>query len=372
MLRVQYNLPDDRSSEKVSVTGLQAFGRKIYVMNKRENFLDVLRTAATCAVVMLHTVTGVMDTVDMGAFPHEKKVFLIILDLVCWCVPVFLMISGYLFLAPDKKTGMGKMLKKYCRRIFLALLVFGVPYALLEQIAVEHAFRWNMAGQSFVMVLRGESWSHLWYLYLILALYLLTPAMKWVLARVPEWTVRLLLVFLFLGSSALPWLCKLLGLECRVSLPDGGIYIFYYLCGYLFAVNPAVLDSSGKRGKGLAAAAVLLAVCMAGSRLDGSYALQMAYNYPFTVLLSVLIFAAFWYARPGSFSGFWGQAAALSFGVYLIHPVFINLAYKFFRITPLAYPVCLSLPAFFLGTLVLASSGAWVLYKIPLLRRYII
>ena len=82
-------------------------------MKERTVFLDKLRVAATCAVVLLHTVTGVMDHTGMGAYPLEKKVFLVILDLVCWCVPVFLLISGYLFLNPDRELGMRKMLLKY-------------------------------------------------------------------------------------------------------------------------------------------------------------------------------------------------------------------------------------------------------------------
>ena len=46
-------------------------------MNERETFLDKLRVTATCAVVMLHTITGVMDHTDMSAYPMEKKVFLV-------------------------------------------------------------------------------------------------------------------------------------------------------------------------------------------------------------------------------------------------------------------------------------------------------
>ena len=147
-------------------------------MKERAVFLDKLRVAATCAVVLLHTVTGVMDHTDMGDYPVEKTVFLVLLDLICWCVPVFLMISGYLFLNPDRKITMGKMLCRYCRRIVSALFVFGVPYACLEQIATERCFRWHMIGNSFLMVLRGESWSHMWYLYRLLGLYLCMPLLS--------------------------------------------------------------------------------------------------------------------------------------------------------------------------------------------------
>ena len=147
-------------------------------MREREGFLDKLRVAATCAVVLLHTITGAMDITDMRPFPLEEKVFLTALDLICWCVPVFVLISGYLFLNPVRKISMRDMLARYCRRILLALFLFGVPYACLEQIALEHTFRMEMPGRAFFMVLRGESWSHMWYLYLILLLYLMTPALK--------------------------------------------------------------------------------------------------------------------------------------------------------------------------------------------------
>ena len=155
-------------------------------MKKREIFLDQLRVAATCAVVMLHTVTGVMDHTDMSVYPLEKKVFLVVLDLICWCVPVFLIISGYLFLNPERNLNMKKMLTKYCRRILLALFLFGVPYACLEQIAAERRSGVDMVGKAFLMVLRGESWSHMWYLYLILVLYLLTPLIRLLLRYLPR------------------------------------------------------------------------------------------------------------------------------------------------------------------------------------------
>lgn len=342
-------------------------------MEKREGFIDKLRVAATCAVVMLHTVTGVMDATDMGMYPFEKKVFLVALDLVCWCVPMFLMISGYLFLNPEREIRMGRMLTKYCRRIVLALLLFGVPYALLEQIAVEKSFRWEMVGKGIGMVLRGESWSHMWYLYLILLLYLLTPALKWILVRVPRWTIYLLLAGLFTGSSLLLYLCKLCSLDWKFLPPDELIYFFYYICGYLFASGKKSGAAKAARGgKRFFTLALLLAAGMAGSRLWGKYQLQMAYNYPFTVLLSLLLFVAGKGFRPGVPAPFWKHASAISFAVYLVHPVFLNIAYKFMHITPLSFPIGLSLPFFFLGTLLLAAGAAWLLCRLPPLRKYVL
>ncbi len=377
-------------------------------MREREVFLDKLRVAATCAVVLLHTVTGVMDHTDMGAWPLEKTVFLVILDMVCWCVPVFLLISGYLFLNPERKVTMRNIVLKYGRRIVLALFLFGVPYACLEQIAMERCFRWGMVGRSFVMVLRGESWSHLWYLYLILFLYLVTPAIRKLLEILPRPIIYGLLAALCIGSSVLPWLSKLFGLDTMPALPDGGIYLFYYISGGLFVRKPGMEEpvksaeetgttadcslaecrrtdrESVNRGNaggkswlwpGLAA---VLAAAMACSRLPGSYTVQMAYNYPFTVMLSLLLFG--WgnsrrgtVSRNGrSMEHFWKQAADLSFTVYLVHPVFLNTAYKFLHVTPLSFPVGISVPAFWGITLLLSAAVAWVLYRIPPLKKYVL
>lgn len=340
-------------------------------MNERETFLDKLRAAATCAVVMLHTVTGVMDNTDMNLYPFEKKVFLVTLDLVCWCVPVFLIISGYLFLNPQRKISAANILKKYCRRILLALFMFGVPYACMEQVAAEGCFRWDMAGKAFLMVLRGQSWSHLWYLYLILFLYLLTPALRWALFRVPRQAVWGFLGMLLTGCSILPYLTRLFGAEGIPVLPDGCIYLFYYVCGYLFVTGKQGGNRENGWEKRLPVLTALLAAAMACSRLSGGYTLQMAYNYPFTVLLALMLFR--WGTRSGAEQGgFWRQASAMGFTVYLIHPLFLNLAYKFFHVTPLSLPLGISLPLFFTGVLLLSAAGAWILRKIPPMRKYVL
>ncbi len=353
-------------------------------MKERTVFLDKLRVAATCAVVLLHTVTGVMDHTDMGAYPLEKKVFLVILDLVCWCVPVFLLISGYLFLNPDRELGMRKMLLKYCRRIVLALFVFGVPYACLEQIAAERCFRWEMTGKAFLMVARGESWSHLWYLYLILILYLLTPAIRKLLAILPRPVLYILLAGLFAGSSVLPWLAKLLETETIRGLPDWGIYFFYYISGSLFRQKSGSLADTESPGAAKAiagyawTAAAVRAAAMACSRLNGNYTVQMAYNYPFTTVLSLLIFGGGstlcrmvpWEGK--AMDGFWKQAAGLCFAVYLVHPVFLNTAYKFLHVTPLSFPIGISLPVFWGAALLLSAAAARILCGIPTLKRYVL
>lgn len=384
----------------------------------RKQFLDVLRVLATCAVVLMHVLTGATDVTDASIVPEYRSLLLSVMDLVTWCVPIFLLISGYLFLNPERTLTYPVMIKKYCRRIALAILLFGVPYAASELVVAERTFRIRMIPEALKMTLMGHTWSHMWYLYLILFLYLITPLLKKVLRVLPVWGVVAMMAVIFLGSSVAPFLNKVLDVNSIPVLPDGGVYFLYYLCGYLFAVREVCVDkaeSSGTSGKGMEAgldtepvrgkrignvwlmAAAVLMMGMILSRTLAGFSIQMAYNYPFTVLLAVLLFAAGW---NGGGDGAalaarekdrihripWQEAGALSFAVYLVHPVYVNLLYKFVKITPFTVleqcgvqsvaagqaVLILLLVAICLVVLALATATAWVLRKIPVLRKYVL
>ena len=394
----------------------------------RKQFLDVLRVLATCAVVLMHVLTGATDVTDASIVPEYRSLLLSVMDLVTWCVPIFLLISGYLFLNPERTLTYPVMIKKYCRRIALAILLFGVPYAASELVVTERTFRIMMIPEALKMTLTGHTWSHMWYLYLILFLYLITPLLKKVLRVLPVWGVVAMMAVIFLGSSVAPFLNKVLDVNSIPVLPDGGVYFLYYLCGYFFALREVCVDKgrnagsqmvepgSGRRAGDntecdgetqnvesrawnvwLKAAVAVLAMGMILSRTLAGFSIQMAYNYPFTVLLAVLLFATGWNGgRDGAASAAreknrihripWQEAGALSFAVYLVHPVYVNLLYKFVKITPFTVleqcgvqsvaagqaVLILLLAAFCLVVLALATATAWVLRKIPVLRKFVL
>ena len=394
----------------------------------RKQFLDVLRVLATCAVVLMHVLTGATDVTDASIMPEYRSLLLSVMDLVTWCVPIFLLISGYLFMNPERTLTYPVMIKKYCRRIALAILLFGIPYAASELVVAERTFRVMMIPEALKMTLTGHTWSHMWYLYLILFLYLITPLLKKVLRVLPVWGVAAVMAVIFLGSSVAPFLNKVLDVNSIPVLPDGGVYFLYYLCGYLFAVREVCVDkgrnaggqmveSGSGRSAGenaewcgetqnvesrawnvwLTAAVAVLALGMILSRTLAGFSIQMAYNYPFTVLLAVLLFAAGW---NGGGDGAalaarekdrihrisWQEAGALSFAVYLVHPVYVNLLYKFVKITPFTVleqcgvqsvaagqaVLILLLAAFCLVVLALATATEWVLGTVEVLRKYVL
>lgn len=110
-------------------------------MNSEERretaYLDILRWLAIGAVVMLHVVSGIVDVMPDQMAQGQRDVYGAIKNLMRPGVPIFLMISGALFLDSNKDAGLGRVLKRYLPRILLALFFFGVPYAVIELVAVE-------------------------------------------------------------------------------------------------------------------------------------------------------------------------------------------------------------------------------------------
>ncbi len=347
-------------------------------------WLDVLRALAACAVVMMHTLTGAVDIMNTSAYA-DGQWMLLIMDMVTWCVPVFLMISGFLFLDQEKEIGFGKMIKKYCVRIVLALLLFGIPFSCMELILAERTFRISMLWEGLWMVLTMQSWSHLWYLYLILVMYALTPALKWVLKRLPYWGIVLGLALLLVGSSGLPFLNQFVEEAAFPVLPDGSIYVFYYVFGYCLHRKEKRVGANHVLVWGVGILIVLGE--MVRDRLFRGASLQMAYNYPLTVLLSVgIMLFAMSLSEQFQHNGWslehrpvvkYGKTlivnlSKLSFAIYLIHPVFLNVMYKVLHVTPVDFSFMLTFPIFFGITLLCSVMGAWCLQKIAPLRKHVL
>ncbi len=340
----------------------------------RTRCLDILRVAATLAVVLLHVLSGAVVSRGYFANDGEETIYWILMDLVSWSVPVFLMISGYLFLNPGKRITLKEMYGKYVSRIVLALLLFGVPFAGMELVLSEKCFRVNMIWRSLWMVLTGKSWAHMWYLYLILVLYLFTPLIKWVLERLPVRVIRIGMVLIFAETSLIPFVRFCMGNTDIAIFWPGGIYLFFYLEGYLLHLRKK--NTSKMQVPGMLA----IAVCMIGiacfSRITKIFWVNMAYNHPYTVILS-MIFMRLAFACEGFLqkknTALWEKFSGLCFGIYLTHPIFLNLFYKGFHKTifDFRYPY-LMLPLFWVGALGGAMVLSILLGRIKWLKRHVL
>ena len=133
---------------------------------QRDISLDIIRILATLAVITIH-VTG-LHWLDQDITSFSWQTYNIFRAAVRWAVPVFIMLSGALFLNPQKDFSIKKLYGKNILRIVTAFVFWSFIYALYEndRSALDFLGRW----------IKGAG--HMWFIFLILGLYSILPILR--------------------------------------------------------------------------------------------------------------------------------------------------------------------------------------------------
>lgn len=328
---------------------------------------------ATLAVVFLHTNSALSsNAIQFGLTEDQIKSSTIYYLCMTWSVPIFMMITGALLLNPDKKITWGSCIKKYVKRILLTLLVFGIPFSILEivfntkNISVVYFF------DAMLNVLNGKSWDYLWYLYALIGLYLFLPILKAFIDNSNFKSLFYLICVIFVFDFLLKNIDRIFGTTIAFEIPLSGFIVFYALVGELIVSKREYLLKYKK--------AILILTIIEGLSLIfislyiyPNCTTFIIYDSSFVAIFSITIFSLFMNFDLKNKDLIW-KLDRLCFGVYLIHPVFINLFYKFFKLTPanfgnlyLAFIVL-----FWLFFACCSFLGSWIMNQIPILRKYIL
>ena len=118
----------------------------------RDVGIDQTKTAAIACVLLIHASTGGFWSA-LGSADWFSTLFWSTFSRAA--VPLFLMCSGALFLTPDRVLSIRKLYGKYILRIFIALVVWGIAYKLIE-VARNGAFTAQAVLEGFRQLLRLE------------------------------------------------------------------------------------------------------------------------------------------------------------------------------------------------------------------------
>lgn len=201
--------------------------------SKRVIYLDLLRIFAIFGVVVIH-VSAIAKSYDIGSF--TSNVGIIYNGLVRWSVPVFFMISGAMFLRPDKEYSFSVMIKKYIPRIVICLLVWGLIYALFD-VYLYSSFSIKTLVLSVWNTISNNSGYHLWFLFALIALYLMVPVFKIIVNNLSQKQLSFVLflwMFLSLGVSQYNEIVSALDIPLQIDwyFPMITGWAGYFLLGY--------------------------------------------------------------------------------------------------------------------------------------------
>ena len=148
-----------------------------------------------------------------------------------WAVPCFIMITGALLLNPEKKIGYSRLFSVYIMRLLKALVCFGVLYVVLEVLFNPEQRNLQHVLEGLYEIFNGKSWSHMWYLYCLIGLYILLPFYKKITVLSKRRELQYLLAVYILFLSLMPML-GMADIESGFYIHVSSIYPFYLFLGY--------------------------------------------------------------------------------------------------------------------------------------------
>ena len=339
---------------------------------------DVLRVAATFAVVALHL--SAQHWADTDIYSTAWQAFNLYDSLVRWTVPVFVMISGVFFLAGTQS--LRQILRKNVLRIVTAFVFWSALYAA-------YAYFFNKCALSTAVTLFFSGHYHMWFLFMIVGLYLIVPFLRPIVRdeKLLRYFLLLTLIFTFLLPQIASAVSLLSWQYCAEFKALTGKFYYHFTLGFVpyFVLGYYLV----RKEFSLTAKRVLYALGVLGfvltvvltsfaSRLQDA-ATELFYGYDslnvLFVCVGLFVFAKEHLNFPNLSEKCHRCIRALSrwsFGAYLVHPLFIESFDIFLHFNTLSLNVFFSVPLLTLIIGALSFLVSALLHQIPFVKKYFV
>lgn len=305
---------------------------------KKIVYYEYLRIIATIAVVIIHVSMCLPNNYSISKLGlHNSAVMNSTYLLVNWAVPVFIMISGALLLNPQKSVNYKKIFH-YVMRMAIVLVSFGGGYSIIELFIKKKEIGCDLVFDGLLNTFQGNSWSHMWYIYMLIGLYLITIPMRQVVKYSSKKQIEILLFILVIGNFVIQTINTALSLELE-NYMQWNHYITYFLIGYYLSIIS--VDNIPKMLSGI----IFIIISFFRFFLDyfcisnfGEIS-DLAQNGRIFVLLQAM--SIFVFAKQNlnfsKINPILSNISRCSFAIYLIHPIFGNIFFKLLNFTPLLF-----------------------------------
>jgi len=361
-------------------------GKMLQNQNNRNIAFDLLRVLSLVGVIVMHVTSGISG----GDFSVDAKymITLIYNAPFHYGVPIFVMISGALFLAPGKEIDIKRLWLHNILRMIIVYFVWSSVYGIYDY------FQYK-AGWKYILWEIVNSRDHLWFLPMIIGIYMIIPIISVWVKNATEKNLRYFLL-LFIVFQIICETIKVIPVPeimlfvlnlRRIQLVCS--YIGYFILGYYIV-------HIGVRKKylryiyiaGVAAAIMSIGGVLAISKYNGYASFGIVDS--FSVLTFALVVAVFILVcrafdknsclvaddrdsnavKNVKSSPILSELGKDSLGAYLCHIAVIELLMKLgFCVDTL--PVAIGIPIYVIVVYLISSFISAILRRIPLLGRFI-
>ncbi len=338
---------------------------------KRIYYLDFLKVIATFFVIIIHVTAENWYTASNNLYWIVNNSYNAVSR---WSVPVFVMVSGALFLSRD--IPVKRIFTKYIPRIMMILLVWGLYYWLYS------TNNWTIQNlwDSFIKLCNGESYSHLWYLYMLIGLYLVTPILRVFVKNADRKIIEYTILLFFVIQVVLPYISEFvpefMSFYNQLKIFPLSEYMIYYLGGYYFSQYDL---SRFKRFLLYISSVISLFAEMIyidlisyrqGTPTSGCGTFSLG---TFLIAFSIFIFAHRLESVLTRFTAIkWTISflSPLTFGIYLLHFRIEKLFVSFGLNSNFIHPI-LGVPLITILVFLVAGLIVYLLLKIPYIRKLV-
>ena len=344
----------------------------------RIEYLDLLRIMASVAVIIIHICSS--KWYEISSNTVEWNVLNIYDSLLRWTVPVFVMISGVIFLSKDYS--IEKLYKKNILRMIIILVVWSLIYAIIDYLCLNNK---NIEIKELLdKAITG--YLHMWYLTLAIGLYIMVPIFKQIITSKKITTYFLVIIFVFF--SIIPQVSNIMiciNNEFIHNLANKlinssyfGIYKFqnsfmvysgYFVLGYyLHKINITKRKRILIYGLGIFSG-ILTILC---TILVSTEKQQEVFYHYFNINVALEAIAIFVFAKYNFNSNkAIRYISKCTLGIYLLHLMIIEIFNVKFNLNVLTYQPILSIPILTILIFLISVLITSIINKIPLVKEIV-
>lgn len=341
---------------------------------ERSTGYDIIRTIAIFMVVAIHSHVAPL-AVNQGT---PMWYFVMLMQTLCLvAVPVFFMVSGALLLSGGKTVSVEELYKKRIPKQAIPFIVWSLVYVVVRIVMGKI----SLSVEAFTSLLYEPAYYQFWFMYSLLAIYLLLPLLQTLVKHCDKKKTEYILILWAVFSIIVPLVSRYVPgfkISSHVGLVLCEGYIGYFILGYYLSKYKK--DISPSKGFLLwAFGAVLTGVCAfiefvysekTGSAYQGF--VYQAYMVPGTAIASTGAFLFFQnkkYKLNDKSRAFIIKLSELSIGVYYIHMLVLTvIEYAGFK----GESNLFVLGAKIVATYVISLIGAFVISLIPGVRKILL
>ncbi|KLE14573.1 acyltransferase family protein [Clostridium sp. C8] len=346
-------------------------------INRRIVSADILRVISIFLVVILH-VSGVIWTIiDVNSL--NWSVINIYNSLARCCVQIFIMLSGMFFLNPNKSITLKNIYTKYLPRIIIALLFWSSIYLIRTPLNIESI------KYIIISILKGNTNYHLWFLYMIIGLYIVTPILRILTSNSTKRQIEYFLLIGIIISVIIPTLSDYFPFnfileninKMYIFIPKA--YVVYYLLGF-YLTNYELKKSIRILIYFLGSSGAIFTVIITQYLSIKNSTPTDSWQGIFSINLMMYSIAVFLFLKNYfdniTFSNrnimFISVLSSCSFGAYLIHDLFIKYFIKIGFLSLNTKAPIILVPIISFGIFICSMFLSYLIKKIPILNKFII